>query len=486
MKLKSLKHFLSNPVVVFSVLFCILTFLVAEHPFFWDTVPLASRPANWFYENGFGNFLLPVLLDNGDHPTLGIYLATVWKVFGKTLAVSHFAMLPFLIGIVIQLRKIVNRFFPDSIAIQFAVILLVLVEPTLLSQSTLVSTDLLLIFFYLLSVNSILSNNRMLLAIALIGLGNISMRGSMMVVAIFICDFALSSNYSRQFLLAKLKNRISVYLPVIVITGSWHLYHLSATGWIGFHSESPWLESFEPFSSLSEFLHNLKMLIWLMVDYGKLSLWLIAGLLLLSKFRPKLQLHDKPFQLLILMVAPLMVLSPTKLYYLHLMSSRYYLPVFIFLSLFTMYLVFNLKNNLLKYSLFSIILASLITGHLWIYPERLSQNWDGTLAHLPYHELRKSMIDYIDDEQIPFESVGTTFPNIASMKYTDLTDDERTFSDKDLRSNKYVFYSNVFNEWIVDELIELHENWELEKEFSSMNIYVQLYKNPNATVNDDL
>ncbi len=483
MNLKSLTHFIVQPVFIFSSLFCVLTFLVADHPFFWDTIPLASIPANWFYENGLGDFILPMAHDNGNQPILGIYLSIIWKVFGKTLAVSHFAMLPFLIGIVIQLQRIVKTFFPGSIITQSAVILAVLIEPTMLSQSALVSSDIVLIFFYLLCVNSILTNNRLLLAVALIGLGNISMRGSMMVVAILICDVLLSSNYSRQFLFDKLKRMIPAYVPALLIICSWHLYHYIATGWIGFHTESPWIESFEPMSNFDEFFHNIKMLVWLLVDYGKIALWIVAGLILISKFRPKLGAHSKSIQLLILMAAPLLVISPTKLYYLHLMGSRYYLQIFIFLILFTLYLIFTLKHKTLKYSLYTLILVSLITGHLWIYPERLSQNWDGTLARLPYFELRQNMINYIDDETIPYEWIGTTFPNLSSMKYTDLTDDERAFADKDLSSNKYVFYSNVFNEWTVDELAELHTNWEVVKEFSNWNIYVKLYKNPNTLSN---
>ena len=174
-------------------------------------------------------------------------------------------------------------------------------------------------------------------------------------------------------------------------------------------------------------------------------------------------------------------MCPTKLFYVGFMASRYYLPVFIFLIILTAYLIFNLKNRKYRYTLIVLVLFSLFTGHFWIYPERISQNWDGTLAHLPYYDLRKKMINYIDEQNIPFEDIGSEFPNHSSRKHTDLIDDMRTFSPKNLTENKYIFYSNVFNNFTVDELHELSAAWSVEREYSMLNIYVKLYKNPRLS-----
>jgi hypothetical protein len=82
-----------------------------QYSFFWDTVQLASKHAHFFYETDFRSIILPNEIDSGHIPTLGFYLALIWKIAGKTLMVSHLSMLPFVIGIVCQTIILVRRHF---------------------------------------------------------------------------------------------------------------------------------------------------------------------------------------------------------------------------------------------------------------------------------------------------------------------------------------------------------------------------------------
>src|SRR5262245_17704487 len=97
--------------------------------------------------------MLPEDLDSGHPPTFGLYLALAWKLFGRSLAVSHFAMLPFLLGIALQAYQLVSRFAPRAMAVWGT--LFVLAEPTLATQSILMSPDIVLIFLYLLALNAL-------------------------------------------------------------------------------------------------------------------------------------------------------------------------------------------------------------------------------------------------------------------------------------------------------------------------------------------
>ncbi|HJX70963.1 MAG TPA: hypothetical protein VJ346_03395, partial [Bacteroidales bacterium] len=106
------------------------------------------------------------------------------------------------------------------------------------------------------------------------------------------------------------------------------------------------------------------------------------------------------------------------------------------------------------------------------------KGWDSTIAHLPFHSLRKKMITYIETSQIPFSAVGSDVPNTYPQKITHLTDDLRFFHLKDLKSDKYVFYSNVINMFSDEEIDELKGQWILEKEYRCMQVKVQLYRNP--------
>lgn len=83
-------------------IFALLVLGTAQFPFFWDTIQLGSKHAHYFYETNFRSIILPNEIDSGHIPSLGIYLALVWKIAGKSLVISHLAMLPFVMGIVFQ------------------------------------------------------------------------------------------------------------------------------------------------------------------------------------------------------------------------------------------------------------------------------------------------------------------------------------------------------------------------------------------------
>ena len=91
----------------FFLFFLILTLLVSGNFFFWDTVQLSSKQAHFYYTNGYKDLLLPNSIDSGHPPIMGMALAFLWKIFSKSLIVSHLFIFPFLIGIVIQMKNTV-------------------------------------------------------------------------------------------------------------------------------------------------------------------------------------------------------------------------------------------------------------------------------------------------------------------------------------------------------------------------------------------
>jgi len=128
--------------------------------------------------------------------------------------------------------------------------------------------------------------------------------------------------------------------------------------------------------------------------------------------------------------------------------------------------------------LYFIALIGLLSGNFWVYPDRISQGWDATLAHLPYYNLRKKMIAYIDENNIPVNETGSGIPNAYPLKYIDLSDDEREFPRKDFDKQKYIFYSNIFNDFTDEELERLKNKWQVEMKYQTLQVKVVLYKNP--------
>jgi predicted membrane-bound mannosyltransferase len=166
----------------FYILLTLLTIFCTPIPFFWDGT-FFSALSVYFYENGMNGYIAPLPIDTGGFPLFSSYLTFAWKLFGKTLTVSHLAILPFIFGIVFEFYKLSKRFLNEK-TILFALILLI-IEPVFITQSILMGYDILIAYFFLLSLNSLYEKKQLLFSIALTLLCLISIRGIMLASAIF-------------------------------------------------------------------------------------------------------------------------------------------------------------------------------------------------------------------------------------------------------------------------------------------------------------
>ena len=102
------------------VFFILLTACCNAIPFFWDGTFFSALSLH-FYHNGFNGLIAPQPLDTGGFPLFSIYLTCIWKIFGKTISVSHLAMLPLLIAIVFEYYKLARHYLSKTI-IPFAIL----------------------------------------------------------------------------------------------------------------------------------------------------------------------------------------------------------------------------------------------------------------------------------------------------------------------------------------------------------------------------
>ncbi|NJL76258.1 MAG: hypothetical protein HC892_15805 [Saprospiraceae bacterium] len=131
---------------LFSIFTLGCFYVIQSHELFWDTVQLAGKHAHWYYETHFQYLLLPEQIDSGHPPFFGIYLALMWKLFGKSLFVSHFAIFPFTLWSIYSSGEI-GKFFlgrPFWIVLPLFLIL----DPTFAAQNVLVSPDAVLIALF--------------------------------------------------------------------------------------------------------------------------------------------------------------------------------------------------------------------------------------------------------------------------------------------------------------------------------------------------
>ena len=450
-----------------------LVLLNGNNFFYWDTVQLGSKHASFFYENNFGSLLLPDHIDSGHIPSFGMYIALVWKIFGKTLWVSHLAMLPFAFGIVYQLSKLCKYFIaPKYLG---AALILVLIDPTLLAQLVLVSPDVPLVLFFLMAMNAILDNKKWWLGVSIVALFLISMRGMMLSICLLLLDVYCNISFRRKSaaVFRSLLNRSVIYLPALLIFLVFSCYHYSVKGWIGFHSDSPWAGSFERVD-IKGFFYNIALLGWRIVDFGRIGIWLVLAIIV--SLSGKYIFKDARTKLLLYFLITLIVILPANMLWAKgLLGHRYLLPIFLIAALLCVRLLFSehvLEKNRepLAYLMFFV----LISGHFWIYPPKISQGWDASLAHLPYYQLREQGMEYLKDQKIDIAETASFFPNKGQLSAIDLIDDDRHFQHFD-GSQQYVFYSNSYN--ISDEEIEiLNEAYHQIKKFESRDIYVVIFE----------
>jgi hypothetical protein len=450
------------PSIIFYCVYFLLFLFTCTRPFFWDTIQLGSVHASWFYENHFSNFILPQWMDSGHPPFLGILLALAWTVFGKSLFVSHAIMLPFLFMIIYQTGRLTEKLFPPSYL--FAANALLLFEATLLAQSTLISPDVILIAFFIYSLNATFSMKRWHLALALLVLSMLSMRGMMCCALIFVLNvYQFLNGYEQKKNAGAILNALAPFVPGAVAALCFLAYHFEQTGWIGYHPASPWAEAFER-PGWRGFFFNLFVLGWRLGDFGKIFVWIVLAFCFIWIFRKKagtIQSHPGNW-LLFLAIASIAILGVPLMFFKNLLAHRYLLPAYFSVNLLTLHLLFRLfRRARAKMVIFFLVVGEL-TGHFWVYPKGIAMGWDSTLAYLPYFSMRQECIDWLNAHQVVDSVVGTGFPNESCYKYTNLRGEGPCFSNYNLQTNEYVFYSNVFNDFSKKEIENLYNNWQPE------------------------
>ncbi len=458
--------------------------LSLDHVFFWDTIQLGSKHAHFYFDSGFSSLLLPERMDSGHPPLFGLYLAAGWVVFGKSLLTSHLLMLPFVWLLVYQWYQLGKYLGGEQLLPYF--MLLLLVDPVVASQSILISPDLPLMGCFLLLLNSILQKRVNGKVLAVIGLGLISMRGMMVGFLLFFWEWLIYSKKDKTVSwISHVVALLWPYLPGGLLAMVFLAFHYLERGWIGFHEASEWAPSFA-LADTKQVIKNVVVLVWRLLDFGRVFIGLaLAGLFFVFVKRMGWKASWKETivrQISLLFVFLLVGLSISFIRYAGLQQHRYLLPLFLTLTVLFYLFLIHFPSPLLKPKakrlLLLVVTLGLFSGNFWVYPDKISQGWDSTLAHWPHYELRADMLHYLQEQGIELEQVGTAFPEIGPLKYKDLSGESAGFKEKDLSRDSYVLYSNIMNDFTDEEVDELRTNWTLIYRSERWNVRMELYVAP--------
>lgn len=440
--------------------------LSLQHAFFWDTTHLASAQADWFFRHNTNSLLLPDHIDSGHPPLTGWLLAHVWTLMGKGLIQSHLMMLPFLLLAIWHMLLTLRHFFPFNYPL---LAILFFLNPILLTQSMLVSPDIILFAGLFTALFGILEQRYLKIIFGTMLLAMVSMRGMVCVAAVALFGLLRDNSYRKTFL-GTLKY-LFLFAPAAILAGGFLFFHFQYKGWFGYHVGSPWAPSFEP-AGWSGFWRNLLVLAWRFSDQGMLFLWLPPIALLLIK---RDRLSGRTRELLTLFVIFFCLLVIPQLLYKGLLMHRYLYPCIATLTL-AAFSIVSERMELKNYIIFSAIL--LVSGFFWIYPDRISKGWDIMPLHISYYKHRGIMVKTMRQLQIDPEITGAGFPYEMSSAIIDLDDDRRHFAPVDLQQNRYVLYSNISNDFTEDQMQTLHSSWNVVARSGQWPVYFVLYKKP--------
>lgn len=415
--------------------------------FFWDTVQLSSKQAHFFYEQEAFSLLLPEQIDSGHFPFMGMYLSVWWKILGKSLFVSHLAILPWVITLALAVSSIVSLYIPHPYRPLSVVI--ILADPTLLAQISLVSPDVILMAALGVAIISYLKKQPYLLTVSMLILSLISLRGLLLTAALMTSMILWSIVRKEK---EKVSSYIIIFLPAVLVNIAFLLYHYMAKDWVGFHADSPWSPSFQKVS-MEGFIKNSFLFGWRMIDFGRAGIVLFTVFFILKN--PKQQIQKAGWPGHIFLFASVILFFITTGYQ-SLTAHRYYLPLYFFVSLlFCIFLFHSALTGKIKMAFSLVVVTMLISGHFWVYPAGVAQGWDSSFAHRPIFGLVPNAAHFLMQHKIPKKDAGTFFPFTAEDKYIFLRESTASFASAAETKTPYLFLSNVMND-IPDSWLKIY------------------------------
>lgn len=473
-----------NKNIVFTtilfVIYLILCVISLDKYYFWDNVQQTSKEAHWFYLNDFKYFFMPQygisnseITGTGYHPPLmGIMTAFLWKIFGYKLWVSHVFMLFWAVLFFYNTRKLLLHFFEQKYAIWILAILVL--EPAVVTQFFIASPDFILLTAFVIALRAILDQNKILISMALFFLAFINMRGVFATGILFFAhQYYVNLHSDKKFNVSNQLKHSLPFFPVFSLLIAYYACYLFANGW--FFNTSDKTGHYAAPQNFQRIIKHIVEFILRSVENGRFLVWVLSVFITARVLKSKPTLSNKIKTMIFVFV---MLFS---LYVLFIFisqmafSARYFMPYYLILSILVAYFVVKFTNQRRTITVFIAILSMELAGHFWMYPEPIAKNWDTTLAHISYYDLRKQCFNYIDEKNIDYKRIGGGFCFSGNRGFTELQHFDKKIN-ADL-SRKYFIYSNISN--LPDnELLEITQSgkWKNIREFSKGFIEIVVYE----------
>ncbi len=466
---KSYRIYVNLTFLLFSAL---LVYFTKDFPLYWDNLVQLSVPANYYYDTDFRHFFIPDAIATG-HPTfVSMYFAGLWKLFGRSLLVSHIAMFPFIFGTLFQLRRFIHNLTIRDSKLQLIILIFLVADTTILAQLSLVTFDVIQLFLFFLCMNAILTKRRFLLSFYFLLLMLISLRSAMMAGGLVLFHFLYQYLEDKKI---RLKPFI-VYLPGIIALLLFLLAFKVSKGWMIHNTVSnKWADS-GALASFPQMLRNAGIFIWRLIDLGRVGIFIAFGLIGIKMFFQKRKLDRTLNILLLIALGQTLVFFPIIVMYQNPFANRYFLVIMVCVSVFVVYWIYH--NTTKKYLWLPLIFGILISGHFWLYPKKISQGFDATTLHWSYLQAYDEMQDFIESSKIDKGEIATFFPAYYPDKITYLKNGKDYHRTLTVLESDFILYSNALNveDDVIEALFNENSQWIEVKSISKSLIDVTLYR----------
>ena len=295
------------------------------------------------------------------------------------------------------------------------------------------------------------------------------MRGMMLSLGMFIIDaifYSQNNGKIKDFV----RNNILIYIFAAVPSILFIAWRLLDKGWLISNPYEAWGNS-TSFDSANDFIKNICWNLLIIghryVDFGRI---IPITLIIFTLFFKREFFTQKLKGLLVISLFSVSVVLLISIGIKNTINHRYLIISFIALDLLSFLLVSQYKHRI---ALYTLLFVSMFSGSFYIYPDRISEMRDSTMAHYPYWNLRRQALKYMEEHNISIERTATFFPN-CSIDEVDLNNDRRKFQSFD-SNNDYVFFSNVLVIYD-DEYNSVINDYVLVKQFKENGIRVEIRK----------
>ena len=153
-----------------------------------------------------------------------------------------------------------------------------------------------------------------------------------------------------------------------------------------------WKESGE-LASVNEIARNIGVFGWRLIDFGRVFIFLLFAFLSMQSLR-KWRFKDHTIQTLFLIAMTQFILFfAIIIIFRNPFGHRYLIPIMIPIIIVTVYWISTYLRR--PWLWLSLCFISLVSGHFWLYPEKVSQGWDATTMHWNFFEVSDEMEDYL-------------------------------------------------------------------------------------------